>query len=486
MRGIKKIFIVSFMLTSVLIKAQQVPLYNMYQINQFTYNPALAGYSDKTNAYFIRNQKYLGFDGGNVSNILTVDGRVFTDKIGLGLTVFNDQMGIYSSQGAGLTFSYRVQFNEKTFLRFGMTGGATDRQYNYDAVVIKDAGDPTLGVVSPTRKTYFDMAAGLCFDISNFQIGISVPQLIGNRLKYTGQNLFQLERHYMAHMQYKWLLSERLNLSLKPNARVMYVPGAPLQYDANLMADMQNIGWIMAGYRSNYAVAVGAGFRIKKNLMLAYTYNFVMNNTNAYGPTNQEVLVGYAFGNKSNDKEKKMLEEAQKEIERLQAELQRANMEKDSVSREKEKTENELNNKIKEQENYYNDTINKLNQELERLKNEMSSMDKKEPVQENKNEEDDEQGNVRRSKDDHFIELDKSESPKGYYVIMGAYGKMENAESQLAGLKGDFPDARIIFNERNGLNYILLTYSESKKPVFQTQRKAHNKGFSKAWVLDYR
>ena len=465
--------------------SQQLPLYNLYQINQFTYNPSLAGYTDKTNAYFIRNQKYLGFDGGNISNILTVDGKIFDDKIGLGFTVFNDQMGLYSSQGAGLTFAYRVKFSDKVGLGFGLTGGATDRKYNMEGVIVKDLNDPTLSVVLPARKTYFDLAAGLYLDIADFQLGISVPQLIGNDLVFSGQNNINLSQHFMAHMRYNWLMSEKLNLFLIPNARAMFVPGAPIQYDVNIMADMKNIAWISAGYRSNYAVSAAAGVRIKKNLMFGYAYNFVMNTTNAYGPTNQEIIVGYSFGVKNNDKEKKMLEEAQKEIERLQAELKKIQTEKDSVVKEKDKSIAELNENMQKKEVYYNDTINKLNDELNKLKEEMKNMDKKDPVVDNPptNDKDPE---IKRSKDDHFIELDKTDSPKGYYVILGAYGKMENAQSQFNALKAEFPEARIIFNERNGLNYILLIYSEQKPPVFEVRRKAHSMGHNKAWILDYR
>lgn len=464
--------------------SQQLPLYNLYQVNQFTYNPSLAGYTDKTNAYFIRNQKYLGFDGGNISNVLTVDGKIFDDKLGLGFTVFNDQMGLYSSQGAGLTFSYRVKFSEKVKLGFGLTGGISDRKYNLEGVIVQDLNDPTLSVVLPARKTYFDMSAGLFLDIANFQLGISVPQLIGNDLVFSGTGGVSLSQHFMAHMQYKFLLSEKLNMNLIPNARAMFVPGAPIQYDGNLMLDMKNLFFVSAGYRSNYAVSAGGGIRIKKNLMIGYAYNFVMNVTNAYGPTNQEIIVGYSFGVKSNDKDKKKLEEAEKEIERLQAEIRKIQNEKDSINREKDKSISELKETIKEKEVYYNDTINKLNDELNKLKAELKNPPSNTTNTTNTNNNDDK--DIKRSKDDHFIELDKSESPKGYYVILGAYGKMSNAESQLANLKSEFPDARIIYNERNGLNYILLIYSEQKPPVFDTRRKAHKMGHNKAWILDYR
>lgn len=458
-------------------------MYNQYYINPFVYNPSLAGYTDKTNAYFLRNQKYLGFEGGNVTNILTVDGKVFTEKLGLGLTVFNDQMGPAISQGAGLSFSYRADFSEKVKLGFGMTAGATDRRFDPSNLVVRDLNDPTIVYVFPTRKTYFDLSAGIYLDVDRFQFGVSVPQMIGNTINISVDGSHILERHYLAHFKYDYLLSEKLSLSLIPYARVMYVPGAPFQYDVNITADMKKFGWFTASYRSNYSIAANLGLRIKENLVVGYSYNYVMNNTNSYGPMNQEILVGYTFGVKGNDKEKKLLEEALKENERLKMELQKKQNENDSLAREKQRTEEELNRKLNEQEQYYNDTVNKLNEELRKLREEIKNTTNK--VTEVK--ETNDGPPIRTTTGDHFVELDKTtESPKGYYVISGAFGKIENAEEHFATLKNQFPESRIIFNERNQLHYILLTYSTEKKKVFDTHSKAKAFGEEKAWILEYR
>lgn len=461
--------------------SQQVPLYNQYYINPFVLNPSLSGHDDKINAYFLRNQKYLGFDGGNVTNILTVDGKVFTDKIGLGLTIFNDQMGPAISQGAGLSFSYKVNFQEDVALGFGMSGGVTDRRFDPSNLVVKDWNDPTIQYVFPSRKTYFDLTAGLYFDYKKFQVGVSAPQLLANDIKLAIDGSHILSRHYFMHMKYDWMVSEPLNLSIIPFAKVMYVSGAPLQYDINVSADFKNIGWVTATYRSNYSVGANLGVRIKKNLMLGYSYNFVMNNTNAYGPVNQEILFGYSFGTKSNDKEKKLLEEALKENERLKMELQKKQNENDSLAREKARSEEELNEKLRKQEEYYNDTVNKLNEEIRKLR------EQKKTVEEVKTTNTTDDKLIRRTDNDHFVELDKTtESPKGYYVIDGAFGQLSNAEEHFNEIKANFPEARIIFNERNQLHYILLTYSTEKTKVFDTHRKSRGLGLEKSWILEYR
>lgn len=471
------------LLVSGILKAQQLPLYNQLYVNPFVFNPSLAGYPEKTNAYLIRNQKYLGFDGGNVTNILTVNGRVFSDKLGLGMTVFNDQMGITTAQGAGLSFSYRLKLKEEAFLGFGISAGITDRRFDLNAVVVQDVDDPTLDLSSfPARKAYPDATAGLYLQWKKFQFGFSVPQLIGNDLKFTNDGNHILERHYMAHATYDWIVSVPLNLSIIPFARVAYIPGAPLHYEGTVIADMKNIGWISASYKSNYAAAASCGIRIKQNLILGYSYSFIINTTKSYGATNQEILLGYTFGVKGNDKEKKALEEALAENERLKQELMKKQQANDSIA----KNNQELQEKLREQEQYYNDTIAKLNEELRKLRENAGKT--KDTISEIKaNNPNDNDPRIRNSKDDHFTELDKTtDSPKGYYVIDGAFSKLENAETHFNEIKGSFPEARIIFNHRNGLYYILLTYSDDKNKVFQTHNKAKAMGEEKAWILNYR
>ena len=134
-------------------------------------------------------------------------------------------------------------------------------------------------------------------------------------------------------------------------------------------------------------------------------------------------------------------------------------------------------------ESVKNDSINKLN-ELLAKKNEVKTIQSQEPKNDTKEEKFD-MSQVKKSENDHFLEMDKSESPQGLYVVFGAYSNEENAVHHLEKYKSDFPDARMIFNERNGYRYIILKYSLTPPSIFETQHKAHGMGLSKAWILEY-
>jgi type IX secretion system PorP/SprF family membrane protein len=89
------------------IKAQQLPLFSQYYYNRFIYNPAFTGVEDQANAFLIHRSQWKDIAGAPVTYALTVDGPVSKNKIGLGLSLFNDQMDIFNRTGLYSSYSYR-------------------------------------------------------------------------------------------------------------------------------------------------------------------------------------------------------------------------------------------------------------------------------------------------------------------------------------------------------------------------------------------
>jgi type IX secretion system PorP/SprF family membrane protein len=488
MRSLAQYLLVIVLVGITAAKGQQVPYIHQYQVNPFIYNPAAAGSTDYIQTFFIRNQKYLGFNGGNISNLLTADGKFFTDKMGFGLSLYNDNIGLVSQVGGSLAYSYKINFSDKLKLSFGIAAGAADKRFNFTSAVVQDLNDPVMDPENASRKTIFDLNAGLLFDAGNFRFGFSVPQVLGLKVKFGGDTRYQDERHFIGFTSYKFLLSEKLEMTLAPLAQAKLVPGAPFQFDAGVNFDMARFGWAMVSYNSGYGISANLGVRIKKNLMIGYAYDVVINSTSAYKPFNQEILVGYRFGQTSDPKTKKQLEEALLENERLRKELERKKAEMDSLNQINQKAIEDLQNQMMEKARQYEDSLKAMQEKLDSMKILQQKVEelKKQTSQTAKTNYNGNDPDIRKSVDDHFLETDLStESPKGYYVIVGAYSRIAGAEQQLSGVKENFPDARLIFNERNRYYYVLLQYSEDKQVVFDAMRKAKSTGVSKAWILSY-
>ncbi len=477
--------------------AQQVPHFHHVFINPMIYNPSLTGFTPNTNAFFMRKQRYMSNEGGNIVNALTVDGGLWENKLGLGFSIFSDVFGNVSTTGGNIQASYKVRFSEKTYMGFGIAAGAQDLRINFNQAIVKDPNDPLLNNGVAARKINFNAAAGLFLQAKDFQLGFAVPQLLGSTVKLTQLlndgtvimgSSYTYARHFIAHARYDIKITDKPLLYVGPLAMAKYVPGAPIQYDGGIVVDLKNIGWISALYKANYAITPSIGFRIKKNLYIGYAYDLVLNSTKNLSGINQEILLGYSFaGTKEDTKIKKQLEEALAEQERLRMELAAKIKNLDSLSADYDKQRKEIMDRMDEMERIYNDSIAKLNALLAQKDKDLAEAKNKQGIEKtdksNKNFDD---SRIKQSKDDYFIELDDTDAPQGFYVVFGAYKDPARADEQFNKYKSDFPEARIIYNKRNGLRYVIFKYSTDKMPIFETHARAKDKGLQKAWILNYK
>ena len=487
------LLVVLFTTSSLL--AQQVPHFHHVFINPMVYNPSLTGFTANTNAFFMRKQRYMSNEGGNIVNALTVDGGLWENKLGLGFSIFSDVFGNVSTTGGNIQASYKVRFSEKTFMGFGIAAGAQDLRINFNQAIVRDPNDPLLNNGVAARKINFNAAAGLFLQAKDFQFGVAVPQLLGSTVKLTQLlndgtvimgSSYTYARHFIGHARYDIKITEKPLLYVSPLAMAKYVPGAPIQYDGGIVVDFKNIGWISTLYKANYAVTPSIGFRIKKSLYIGYAYDVVLNTTKNLSGINQEILLGYSFaGTKDDTKLKKQLEDALAEQERLRMELAAKIKSLDSLSADYDKQRRDIMARMDEMERNYNDSIAKLNALLVQKDKDLAEAKTKQVEKTNNKNKNFDDSRIKQSKDDYFIELDDSDAPQGYYVVFGAFKDAARADEQFNKYKADFPDARIIYNKRNGLRYIIFKYSTERMQVFETHARAKDKGLQKAWILNY-
>lgn len=126
----RKIYFIFLSLMPLIGTAQQDPLYSQYLFNQAIINPAYSGVHDIMSATLISRNQWLGLDGAPQTNTLNVHSSFFRNKIGVGLTFVNDQLGVSNSNEMSVAYAYKVQFR-KSVLAFGIQGGLTTFKYDY-------------------------------------------------------------------------------------------------------------------------------------------------------------------------------------------------------------------------------------------------------------------------------------------------------------------------------------------------------------------
>jgi type IX secretion system PorP/SprF family membrane protein len=312
----KTVTILFIVLYSVIAKAQQIGAFSHSFYKPMVYNPAFAGSSGYGNATVISRAQWTGFKGSPQLNVFMLDGNLTNKNIGLGIGLISDKKGISNRIGGSLFYSYRLKINDDMHLRFGVSGGVINQTLNFSKVIVETNTDPTLFTNDQHQITY-DANAGLAFIWKVLELGFSVPQIVGNKIKYKGDttvgSTYAQARHYIGYVKYKFYMEENKGISIIPQAIVRIVPHTPIQYDGIINFDWNDKFWVGATYKSNYAVAANVGFCIRKHFYVGYSYDFAIGNIGKYSGMSHELMLNFKFGKGNTEADKEAKSAAEKE-----------------------------------------------------------------------------------------------------------------------------------------------------------------------------
>src|SRR5450631_3508051 len=94
MKTIKTITLVLALTSgSLMLKAQQAPMYTHYMYNTLSINPGYAGSRDALTLTGLYRAQWVDFKGAPVTQTITMHAPLQNEHIGLGLSVLNDKIG---------------------------------------------------------------------------------------------------------------------------------------------------------------------------------------------------------------------------------------------------------------------------------------------------------------------------------------------------------------------------------------------------------
>jgi type IX secretion system PorP/SprF family membrane protein len=283
--------------------AQQLPQFTQYMFNTISINPAYAGSRETFSAVGLHRSQWVGLDGGPETQTLSLHTPLRNEKIGVGLSFINDELGYENFSYIYGDFSYTIQTGENSKLAFGIKGGFT--HYNLDEELLQDpsvVNDPFFNDVS--NRWSPNIGAGLYWHSQRWYVGLSAPRILNtdyNKGKQGTLDYVALERiSYYITGGYVFDLSE--NTKLKPSVLLKATNGAPLSFDVSANFLFNETFWIGAGYRINEsAAAIGgiADFQISKQMRIGYAYEYPISDIRPYTSGTHEVLLMFeVFKNK--------------------------------------------------------------------------------------------------------------------------------------------------------------------------------------------
>jgi type IX secretion system PorP/SprF family membrane protein len=294
-------FFFCFLFTAYNMKAQQLPQYTQYMINSFTLNPAVAGTQPYFEACSDNRYQWVGITDAPRTYMLTFDGPITQQHIGIGGYVYTDVTGPVSHTGFNSAYSYHLEITKGLNLSMGLTVGIMQFAVNGSQISLEEVGDPALtsaqeSVIVP------DIGCGAYLYGRNFYFGFAAPQIVQSRLQITQMSTpaNELVTHYYTTAGYNFDLGH--DFSLDPCVLAEYVFPAPIQFDFNLRVLYEKKFWLGAGYRTLDAVYAMIGYVYQDNLTFGYSYDYSITDIRNYSFGTNEIFIGIKFDRQKNYK----------------------------------------------------------------------------------------------------------------------------------------------------------------------------------------
>lgn len=271
--------------------AQQDAQYTQYMFNTLVINPAYAGSREAVSILGIYRNQWTGFDGSPTSIAASVHSPI-GDKLGLGLFLEADKIGVHQRLSAYTSYAYKIAMGSG-FLSLGLQAGVL--QYSSDWSELPEVLDPDdPNFVADNSKLLPNFGLGVYYYTEQFFVGASVPHLLESGIDEISELAVQ-ERHYWLTAGVAIPLNEKLKL--QPSLLMRSVPSiAPVNVDVNVSLIINDIFRVGAGYRSSQAVLFMLEYQQDK-LRVGYSYDLGMSTLADYHSGTHEIMVGLDLPN---------------------------------------------------------------------------------------------------------------------------------------------------------------------------------------------
>lgn len=296
----KKIFIIGLLSCIAAIEtlhAQQIHQLTQYMLNDFAYNPAVAGSSDKFITKLGFRKQWTGIDGAPTTVYASINGNLSQKKtVGIGGILFSDATGPTRRLGLQLAYAYQLPLNLEgnTQLGFGLSATLMQASINYNDLVIGDNGDPQLGNGTES-KLGADANFGVYLRGTQYSVGIAANQLFASKFNFLGTDTANIQnaRHFYLMGNYTFDLNEKFGL--QPGLLLKMVKGTNPQAEINVRAIYDKQYWLGLGYRTEDALAILLGVQLNNGFNIAYSYDITTSGLNSVSGGVHEISLGYDF-----------------------------------------------------------------------------------------------------------------------------------------------------------------------------------------------
>ena len=317
MKKLIKITALLIILIANTIKAQQLPLFSQYLFNGFLINPAYAGIDGLSTVNVVSREQWEGLPNAPTTQMVSYQTRLLPEsfvgqnaavrqrlmskftsgRVGLGVTVYNDETGIIMRNGANFTYAYHIPMEEGHLLSLALT--ASICQFSIDKSRL-DFANPADNLVDKYALNMFipDVGVGIVYSVNSFYAGLAADQLFQAHLQFGSvqDNQYELYRQFNLTAAYRLPMDDKGTI-FEPNILIKTSDVTwSTQMDISGKVHFPNDFWLGLSFRTGSALVFLTGV-VLNQFTIGYSFDYNLNSMGNQTYGTHEIMVAYKFGN---------------------------------------------------------------------------------------------------------------------------------------------------------------------------------------------
>ncbi len=289
------LFTIIYLLFCQIDYGQQLPIYSQYLLNDYAYNPAIAGSRPYFDVKSNHRYQWVGITDAPRTYTLSINGPTKKRNMGLGGFLYTDHVGPTRRTGFQFSYAYHLNITNDVRLSLSLSAGLIEWKLDAHKISFYDLSDQVI-VNNVMRTIVPDAKFGFLVYHDNWFFGGAAPNLIRSKLTFTNSNytgLSKLENHFYFHGGYDLSLTD--DIDFEPSAMIKFVSPAPIQLDLMTRFIWKKQLWLGVAYRTMDAATAMIGYVFKQNILLGYSYDFTTSNLRNYSSGTHELMLGVRF-----------------------------------------------------------------------------------------------------------------------------------------------------------------------------------------------
>jgi type IX secretion system PorP/SprF family membrane protein len=266
--------------------------------NQLDINPAYAGNREALNINFFQRRQWVGLEGAPQTSSFSLDQSFKENKLGWGIQLYDDRLGVEKATGSNLMFSTKVRVSESGYLSGGISTGLMN--YRIDLMSINGRYTPSdPAFYSNFNKWVPNVGLGIFYNTDKFYAGVSIPNVLKSRLSAFDviRSGLQKINKYHVFVTSGYVFEVNEDLKIKPSTMIKIVSGAPIQVDLNTNVWLKNIFGFGFSYRTNDAFVSMLELQALSNFRIGYAYDRTISPFKYYNNGSHELMLRIEIAN---------------------------------------------------------------------------------------------------------------------------------------------------------------------------------------------